>query len=203
MQDNKDTIEFAERILSLVTDIDDYKSPYAKAVGDPSAIVEVITEDACYKTFAISAGLSIPPGFLGILSILPELFMIYRIQARLVKDIATLYGKEASLSAELLFYCLFKQTGIHILRNFIQETGAKILIRPSTLRMMEKLAEKIGFEVTRSTLKKSIFRFLPFVGAIFSGGLSYYDTKKIGESSSALFSKEILLISREEETLPE
>ncbi|MCE9501260.1 MAG: hypothetical protein K8R21_12305 [Leptospira sp.] len=108
---------FSKNYVTMIVGLDDYHSPYAKTVGDPSEIIESLIQSAALKSAAVSATLSLPPGPFGWISVIPELFLIYRIQGHLIKDVATLYGKEVKLTKELLLYCMFKHGGSHIFRR--------------------------------------------------------------------------------------
>jgi hypothetical protein len=48
------------------------------------------------------------PGQLGLLTVLPDLVAMWRIQSQLVSDIAAVYGKTANLGREHMLWCLFK-----------------------------------------------------------------------------------------------
>jgi uncharacterized protein (DUF697 family) len=128
------------------------------------------------------------------MTLLPELLLIFRIQGYLVKDIASIYGKDAQLTKELLLFSLFKHGGAHLFRKFIEETGVKIMIRPTTVRAFQVVLQKIGLDFTRRVVRKNLSRWIPFAGAAITGGFAYYDTKAVGSNAKSIFSKEILLL---------
>lgn len=55
----------------------------------------------------VSGTLALPPGPLGMLTIVPDLLAVWKIQAQMVADIAGAFGKNAHLSQEQMLYCLF------------------------------------------------------------------------------------------------
>ncbi len=185
---------FSEKMITLLSGVEVYQSPYAKTVADPSEIIESLIFSASIKSAAISATLSLPPGPLGWISVLPELFLIFRIQGHLIKDIAALYGKDVKLTKELLLYCMFKHGSAHIFRRMIEETSARVIIRPSTLQLVEKIVKTIGMKISRKILKGNLLKWVPLIGATITGGFAYLDTRTVGKTTKELFSKEFLVI---------
>jgi hypothetical protein len=186
---------FTDRLFEFLTGIEAYESPYAETVSSPEDMIENLTNSAALKTASLSAALSLPVGIFSIVTILPELFLIYRIQGQLIKDIASLYGKEAFVTKELLIYCMFKQTSLHLVERIIEDIGTKIIIRPSTLKFLESLLQKIGIQVSKKIFKGSVLKFLPVFGAILTGGLTYLDTKYISSTAVGMFSKDMQIAS--------
>ncbi len=191
------TDNFTEHVFDLITGIEAYTSPYAETVGDPTEISEELTQAAALKTAGISAGLSLPTGIFSIFTILPELFMVYSIQGHLVKDIASLYGKEALVTKELLIYCMFKQTSLHLVERLLEDVGAKIIIRPTTIRFIESILQKIGLNLSKKLIRTQMLKWLPLLGAVLTGGLTYLDTKYVAATATGLFAKDIIIESGE------
>ncbi|MBE7412783.1 MAG: EcsC family protein [Leptospiraceae bacterium] len=184
-------------LITLFSGIDNYNSPYAKTVNDPSEIVDSLIQSASLKSAAISASLSLPPGPFGWISVLPELLIIFRIQGHLIKDIAALYGKEVKVNRELLLYCMFKHGSAHIFRRMVEETSARIIIRPTTIQFFEKIIKLIGMQISKKMLKGNLLRWVPLIGATLTGGFAYLDTRTVGKTTKELFAKEILTIPLE------
>ncbi|MCW7496464.1 hypothetical protein ND860_08025 [Leptospira levettii] len=182
---------FLEGLIELFAGFEDYRSPYAPTIQPPEELLNELVQNACFKSGLISATCSLPPGPLGILSILPELLMVYRIQGHLIMDIAALYGKEVQVTKELLLYCLFKHGGAHVFRKIIEESSFKILIRPTTVRVFQTVLEKLGIMISKSIIRKQFARWVPIGGAVVTGTFAYYDTKRVGKTAMELFSKEI------------
>ncbi|MCZ8343160.1 MAG: EcsC family protein [Leptospira sp.] len=191
---------FLEGLIDLFSGLEEYRSPYAPTVQPPTEVVDQLIQNASFKTGLVSATCSLPPGPLGILTILPELLFIYRIQGQLVKDIAAIYGKEVQVTRELLLYCMFKHGGAQVFRKMIEETSLKILIRPTTVRTFQTILERLGLIISRSILRKQFSRWIPLAGAVFTGTFAYYDTKRVGKTAMVLFSKEIESLNYESDT---
>lgn len=133
------------------------------------------------------------PGPLGMLTLLPDIVGVWRIQAQMVSDIAATYGKTATLTRQHMVYCLFKHSAAQLLRDVIVREGARYLVLPMTLRMMRSLVSKIGIKVGERTVSKALARYAPVVGAVGVGAYAYYDTKKVAETAIKLFSSEVLV----------
>lgn len=133
------------------------------------------------------------PGPLGMLTLLPDLIGVWKVQAQLVSDIAATYGKTATLTRQHMVYCLFKHSAAQLLRDVIVREGARYLVLPVTLKMMKSLVSKIGVKVGQRTLGKAVARYAPLVGAVGVGAYAYFDTKKVAETAIELFSSEVLV----------
>lgn len=182
---------FLDGLVELFAGLEDYRSPYAPTIQPPDNLIQELVQNASFKSGLVSATCSLPPGPLGILSILPELLFVYRIQGHLILDIAALYGKEVQVTKELLLYCLFKHGGAQVFRKIIEESSLKILIRPTTVRVFQTMLEKLGLMISKSILRKQFARWIPIGGAVVTGTFAYYDTKRVGKTAMDLFSKEI------------
>lgn len=129
----------------------------------------------------------------------PEIFLVLRIQGKLVKDIAALYGKESQVSSELMAYCLFKDK-TSFFRNFLKEVGARILVRPATWELLSQGIFRVATAMrnSKSTQVRRRNFWLPLLGSAVSGGLSYSETQKIADRAQRVFSKEIISVPSDE-----
>jgi len=118
--------EFAKAIFNLVTQIPDSTEPLN---ADPNARAKALTSTACIKSAAISGSLALPPGPLGMLTVLPDLVTIGKLQRQLVADIAACYGKQVVLTRELMLYCLFRHGAAVFMRDLVTRLGERLLVR--------------------------------------------------------------------------
>jgi hypothetical protein len=132
-----------------------------------------------------------PPGPLGLLTLIPDLIGIWRIQAQLVADIAAVYGKSTWLTKEGLLYCLFRHGAAHALRDVVVRSGERLLIRQVTLRSMGSLLEKVGIRVSQRLSAKAVARWLPIIGAVGVGAYAYYDTGEVAKTAIETFEAEL------------
>jgi hypothetical protein len=159
----------------------------------PHARAKLLARNAARVSASISGGAAMAPGPLGMLTILPDIVGVWRVQAQMVADIAATYGKTATLTRQHMVYCLFKHSAAQLLRDVIVREGARYLVLPVTLQMMRTLVSKIGIQLGERTVGKAVARYAPVVGAVGAGAYAYYDTKKVAESAIQLFSSEVLV----------
>lgn len=191
---------FSERFLSLLTDLSGYRSPFGKTVGDPSDLVQECIQKASIRSGTISFGLSIPKGNFGYLTLLPEMILFYRIQGHLVKDIAALYGKESLVSPEIMSYCIFPDKNHALIRSIVRDVGSRVLVRPASLEIFRSIGFHLGWRLFhKNGNSHSKYAWLPYIGAILTGGISFLDTKTAGRKASELFQKELEFMDRFEE----
>lgn len=145
------------------------------------------------KAASVSGVLAIPPGPLGLPTILPDLLAVWQIQKKMVADIAAVHGKSALLSKELMVFCLFKHGAAMLLRDFAARAGERLLLRPVTQRALQHALRKIGVRITQKVIGKTIGRYVPLVGAVALGGYAYYDTSRVAATAIDAFSREIAL----------
>jgi hypothetical protein len=159
----------------------------------PEARARLLALNAARLSASISGGAAMAPGPLGMLTLLPDLIGVWKVQAQMVADIAATYGKIATLNRQHMVYCLFKHSAAQLLRDVIVREGARYLVLPVTVQMMRSLTSKIGIKVGQRTFGKAVARYAPLLGAIGVGAYAYYDTKKVADTAIELFSSEVLL----------
>jgi hypothetical protein len=119
---------------------------------------------------------------------------MWRIQSQLVSDIAAVYGKTANLGREHMLWCLFKHSAAQTFLDIAYRAGERYLVRPLSLRALQKLTAAIGVKISQRAFGKAVARFLPLVGAAGVAGYAYYDTKKVGAAAIEIFSREAVLL---------
>ncbi len=159
----------------------------------PDARAKLLARNAARVCASISGGAAMAPGPLGMLTLLPDLIGVWKVQAQMVSNIAAVYGKTATLTRQHMVYCLFKHSAAQLLRDVIVREGARYLVLPITLQMMQSLVPKIGIKLGERTFGKAVARYAPVVGAVGVGAYAYYDTKKVAETAIELFSSEVLV----------
>ena len=159
----------------------------------PAERARAIRAAACLRAAAVSGTLALPPGPLGLVTILPDLAAVWRIQAQMVADLAGAYGKSASLSQEQMLYCLFRHAAAQVVRDLAMRIGERIVFKHVTISALQALARRLGVNVTQRVITKSVARWLPIVGAVGVAGYAYYDTAKVGVTAVELFEKEVAL----------
>ena len=153
----------------------------------PSQAAHALTRAAARQAALVSGSLAMAPGPLGLLTLLPDLLAVWKIQAQLVSDIAAVYGQSATLSTEHMLYCLFKHSAAQAVRDLAVRAGERWLIRQASGALLQSIAQRVGVRLTQKALGAGAARFVPLLGAMGVGGYAYYDTRQVAASALALF----------------
>lgn len=175
-----------ERFISNVPETDEGKSK------KPKDRARLIVNTAAAKAALISAGLALPPGPLGIMTIIPDLLAIWRLQAQMVADIAGTFGKEAFLTREQMLYCLFRHAAAQAVRDLVVRTGERVLVQRVSLRAIQQVIKKIVPRITQRLIGRTISRWFPVIGSLGIGAYAFYDTAQVGETAIDLFQRKIV-----------
>ena len=144
------------------------------------------------KSAAVAAGsLALPVGPVGWLTILPEMLAVWKIQSQLVADIASIYGKQVTLSQEQMLYCLFRHTAAQLMRDVVVRAGNRFVVQLASSQALQTIAQKLGIQLTQRVLGKGLARWVPVAGAMGVAAYAYYDTTQVAKTAIALFESEI------------
>jgi hypothetical protein len=157
----------------------------------PEARARMLASTAALQASALAGTLALPPGPAGLVTILPELLGVWRIQAQMVADIAGAFGKAGALSQEQMLYCLFKHSAAQAVRDLVMRVGERYLIRHVGVRVIQRVAATVGIKITHRAIARSVARWLPVVGAVGVAGYAYYDTSQVATTAIAFFEREI------------
>lgn len=170
-----------------------------KEDDSPEAKARSLILNASCKAATVSGTLALPPGPLGMLTILPDLMAIWNIQRQLVADIAAVYGKAAILERQQMIYCLFKHAAGQVVRDVVVRVGERFLVREATLKTVQQVLRRVGVSISQRAAGRALSRWLPVIGAVGIGGYAFYDTSQVGKTSMAFFAKEIVIEERSAE----
>lgn len=160
----------------------------ADSPAKAKARAQAIARTAARQASVVASSMALPPGVLGWLTVLPELIAVWKLQTQMVADIASIYGKTASMGREQMLYCLFKHVSAQVSRDVLVRVGQRFLIQRASTAVMQSLVKKLGVKVTQSVIGKSLSRFLPIIGAVGVGAYAYFDTNQVGQNAIELFS---------------
>ena len=180
----------ADAILDVVGAI-----PTSAEVGSetPHARALALGRRASKSAATISGGAALVPGPAGMLTLLPEIIGVWKVQAQMVADIAATYGKTATLTKEQMLYCLFRHMFSQGLRDVVVRAGERFLVRRASLQVLQKLTTAIGIKVTQRAMGKAIVRYAPIVGAAGVAAYAFYDTKKVATTAIELFGANVVI----------
>ncbi|HET7561727.1 MAG TPA: hypothetical protein VFJ87_05035 [Rhodanobacteraceae bacterium] len=178
----------AQQILDFLSDI---PASHELPSEHPRARAEAIAVAARRKAFLASSSLALPPGPLGWLTVLPELVTIWKIQAKMVSDIAAACGQHAALSREQMLYCLFRHAASQAVRDLVVRAGQRMVVQAATAGTIRRITERIGIKLSERVLGSSLARFVPVAGALGVGAYAWYDTRQVARTAIAMFTRDI------------
>lgn len=158
---------------------------------EPHAQAMRLATQAAKSAATISGGAALVPGPAGMLTLMPDILGVWRVQAQLVADIAAVYGKTATLTKEHMLYCLFRHMFAQGLRDIVVRAGERFLVRRASMQLLTKLAATIGIKVSQHAMGKAVARYAPVIGAAGVAFYAFYDTKKVAATAIELFRNEV------------
>ncbi len=179
-----------DAIVALVSRV---PSTVEAPTDDPAAQVQRLARQAGRRAAMISGGLALPPGPLGLLTLLPDLIAIWRIQAQLVADIAGARGRSGSLTREQMLYCLFRHAASQVLRDVVVRTGQRAIVHRLTVGAIQSIASRLGVQVSRQLIAKSAGRWVPGLGAAAVAAYAWWDTERVARTADELFLRELVI----------
>jgi hypothetical protein len=180
----------SEAVLALVLRVPDSAEP---KLEQPSSRAHAIARQAARTASLISGSMSLPPGFLGWLTVVPELVGVWKLQAQMVSDIAGVYGKSKTLGREQMLYCLFKHVSAQLFRDVVVRVGERVVVRQTSLKALQSLAQQVGVQISKAVISKGASRFVPLLGAVGVGAYAYFDTLQVAKTAVELFERDTVI----------
>jgi hypothetical protein len=176
-----------DRIVDAVEDLVAGVPPSREKTSDaPGDAARAIARKAASRAAAVSGALALPPGVLGLLTVVPDLVAIWRIQAQMVSDVAGLYGKEMQLTRTHMLYCLFRHATSQLARDVVVRAGERFVVRQLSGGALRSLLSGIGISVTQRLAGTTASRWVPVLGAAAVAGYAYFDTLQVAKTAMRL-----------------
>jgi hypothetical protein len=169
--------------------IADVPVPRAHAVEHPDAAAARIARDAAKRAALVSGSLALPAGPLGVLTVLPDLVLIWKTQRQMVADIFAVYGRTAELTRTHMLYCLFRHAASHVLRDVAVRSGERFVVRQLGTRTLSSLAGQVGSALTRRVAGSTASRWIPLAGAAAVSAYAYWDTMQVAKTAQRLLAQ--------------
>lgn len=176
--------QLANALLDLVVRVPDSQEP---ARDDTAVRAQAIAHKAARQASMVAASLSLPPGWVGWLTVLPEMISVWKIQAQMVADIAALHGQHSHLGREQMLFCLFKHVSAQLFRDVAVRAGERLMVQSGTMKALEALVLQISGKLLGTALSKGASRWIPLAGAMGVGAYAYYDTLQVAKNAQQLF----------------
>ncbi len=172
-----------ERVISEVP------VPHTHRASDATRQAERVARDAAQRAAMISGSLALPPGPLGMLTVLPDLYLIWKVQRQMVADIFALHGRAAELTPTHMLYCLFRHMASHVARDIVVRAGQRAVVQQLSAGAVASLLKTVGVSVTQRIAGTAASRWVPVVGAAAVGAYAYWDTLQVAKSARRLLEK--------------
>jgi hypothetical protein len=179
----RETSGVIERVLSEVP-----PSTLA-AAADPDAAAEGIAREAARKAALLSGSLALPPGPLGMLTVLPDLFLIWKVQRQMIADMFALHARTAELSRAHMLYCLFRHLASQVVRDVVVRAGQRAVVQQLSSGALRGMLGSLGASVTRRIAGNAASRWVPIAGAAAVGAYAYWDTLQVAKTARKLLAE--------------
>ena len=166
-----------------------------RAVHMPGQTARALARKAATRAAALSGALALPPGVLGMLTVLPDLVAIWRVQAQLVSDIAGLYGKDLQLTRAHMVYCLFRHAASQFARDVAVRTGQRVVVRQLTGGALRAVLSTAGITITQRIAGTAASRWVPVAGAAAVAAYAYFDTIQVAKTAIRLLETPSLAVN--------
>jgi hypothetical protein len=157
-----------------------------RAVQQPGPAARKLARKAARRAAALSGTLALPPGALGMLTVIPDLIAIWRLQAQMVADIAGLHGRDLQLTRTHMVYCLFRHAATQLARDVVVRTGQRLVFRQLSAGAMRSVLAGVGLNVTQRIAGTAASRWVPLAGAAAVAGYAYFDTMQVAKTAIGL-----------------
>lgn len=175
-------IEFQNKLNELVRKVVDerqehYSKKYGRVRPDSRYANELIKKYANYNT-AIATGVGLVPGFLGIITSVPELALIVRNNLKMTYDLGYIFGHKKVLDEKLLVTMLLlaydkkmQKVDYNLLNRYLKYQHQQLY--EDTIR---HLVINILLRIGRSL----VCRWVPLLGAVALGVWTRAETRQLG-----------------------
>ena len=176
----------AQAVLDIVGQVPVSTLPPAEA---PHSRAARIARTAGLKASGTAGVLALAPGPLGWATIAPELYAVWKMQARMVSDIAACFGRHPT--REEMLYCLFQHTAAGAFRDVVIQIGERYVVRRTPLQALYAIANKIALRIAQRGMTRVGTRWLPVAGAALVSGYVLLDTRRVAATATELFGSEV------------
>jgi hypothetical protein len=120
------------------------------------------------------------------LTVLPDLYLIWKTQRQMVADIFALYGRTAELTRTHMLYCLFRHAASQVMRDVVVRAGQRMVVQQLSGGALRGVVNKIGVTVTQRAVGTAATRWVPLAGAAAVGAYAYWDTLQVAKTARRL-----------------
>ena len=162
-----------ERVLAEIP------APETGRADLPDRAAGAIARRAAKRAALLSGSLALPPGPLGFVTVLPDLYLIWQTQRQMVSDIFGVYGRSAELTPTHMLFCLFRHAASQILRDVAVRGAERLVIRQLSAGAFRSALGSVGISVSKRLAGHATGRWIPLAGAAAVGVYAYWDTMQV------------------------
>jgi hypothetical protein len=170
-------IETLERVLA------DIPPPASGRADVPEEAANAIARRAAKRAAVLSGSLALPPGPIGFVTLLPDLFLIWQTQRQMVSDIFGVYGRSADLTPTHMLYCLFRHAASQVVRDVVVRGAERVVVRELSASALKQALGSVGVSVTQRVAGNAASRWIPLAGAAAVGAYAYFDTMQVAKTA--------------------
>lgn len=160
------------------------------AVEHPDAAADLVARKAAQHAAMLSGSLALPPGPLGMLTVLPDIALIWKVQRQMVADIFGLYGRSAELTRTHMLYCLFRHAASQVLRDVAVRAGQRLVLRQLSSGALKGALSGVGVAVSTRLAGTAATRWVPIAGAAAVASYAYWDTLQVAKTARRLLASQ-------------
>ena len=167
--------------------IADVPPPRTERVVDAARAAEQVAREAAQKAAVLSGSLALPPGPIGMLTVLPDLYLIWKVQRQMVADIFALHGRAGRAHARRT--CSTACSGTWRARSRATSScapGQRVIVQQLSAGAIGRLLRHVGVAVTQRVAGTAASRWVPLAGAAAVGAYAYWDTMQVAKSTRRL-----------------
>ena len=153
---------------------------------DPAQAAILIARRAAKRAAMLSGSLALPPGPAGLLTVIPDLYLIWRTQRQMVSDLFGVYGRSGDLTRTHMLYCLFRHAAIHVMRDVAVRAGQRLVVRELSASALRGALGSVSVIVSQRIAGNASSRWIPLAGAAAVGAYAYWDTLQVAGSAQRL-----------------
>jgi hypothetical protein len=165
-------------------------APRSRALGDPASEAARIARHAARRAAVLSGSLALPPGPLGLITVLPDIYLIWRVQRQMVADIFSVYGRTAELTSTHMAFCLFRHLASHVVKDAVVRAGERLVVRKLSRGALQRALAPVGGHLLPRVIGSSASRWLPIAGAVAVAAYAYWDTMQVARAAHRLLDRE-------------
>lgn len=153
-----------------------------QAVAEPGRDADAVARRAAKQAALLSGSLALPPGPFGMLTVLPDIYLIWKTQRQMVADIFALYGRSAELTRVHMLYCLFRHAASQVMRDVAVRAGQRVVVQQLSSGALRTIVGKVGVNVSQRVVGTAASRWVPLAGAAAVGAYAYWDTLQVAKT---------------------